>query len=84
MDKKYKFTGETKIAKDGVSVIQRIEALKDFGTVKAGELGGWIEKEENLSRFNDCWVSDNAEVHGNAQVEASSDVIVITNIGSRN
>ena len=29
--------------------IYRIEALKDFGDVKKGDLGGWIEKELNLS-----------------------------------
>ena len=27
----------------------RIKATRDFGGVKKGELGGYIEKEENLS-----------------------------------
>ena len=28
----------------------RIKALIEFGNVKAGELGGFVEKEENLSQ----------------------------------
>lgn len=30
--------------------LYRIRALKDFGDVKKGEVGGYIEKEENLSQ----------------------------------
>ena len=44
----------------------RIRALFDFGYIKAGELGGWIESENNLSQYGDAWVSGNAEVSGNA------------------
>lgn len=46
----------------------RIRALKDFGDVKAGELGGWIEKEENLSQEGECWVYGQAVVMDNAQI----------------
>ncbi len=31
-------------------------------------LGGYVEKEENLSQYGSAWVSDNAWVSGNAQV----------------
>lgn len=73
---KFELTAEFKIF-EGKKVF-RIKALKDFGDVKAGELGGYVEKEENLSRngnarvfgnacmFGDAWVSDNASVSGNA------------------
>ena len=64
--KKYEFTGEVKV-KFGVT-LKRIRALIDFGNVKKGELGGFIEKEENLSYAGDAWVSGNAEVSGNARV----------------
>ena len=76
--KKYEFTGETK-AFDGTT-LHRIRALKDFGDVAAGDLGGWIKGEENLSHdgrcwvsgdarvFGDAWISDDARVSGNAQV----------------
>lgn len=46
----------------------RIRALIDFGKVKAGELGGYIEKEANLSQHDDAWVRTEARVYGNAQV----------------
>ena len=46
----------------------RIKALVEFGTVKAGELGGYIEKEENLDHDGDAWVSGDAQVYGDAQV----------------
>nr|WP_243133461.1 hypothetical protein [[Ruminococcus] torques] len=46
----------------------RIKALIEFGNVKAGDLGGYIEKEENLSHMGDAWVSGNARVFGDAQV----------------
>ena len=68
--KKYEFTGETK---DFCGVeLHRIRALKDFGYVDAGDLGGWIEKEENLSHDGGCWVSGNARVSGNAQVSGDA------------
>ncbi len=64
---KYAFTKETKTLPDGV-ILRRIKALRDFGSVKKGDLGGWIENEENLSHEDDCWVSDNACVFGKARV----------------
>lgn len=48
--------------------LYRIEALKDFGIVKAGELGGYIESENNLSFDGEAWVCENAEVFGNARI----------------
>ena len=46
----------------------RIEATKDLKkhNVKAGDIGGYIEKEENLS--GNAWVCGNAKVYGNAKV----------------
>lgn len=57
--KKYKLTDETTTVRN--VVLCRIRALKDFGDVKAGELGGYIEKEENLSQEGNAKVSDNAD-----------------------
>ena len=64
--KKYEFTDDT-ILVDG-ALLRRIKALKNFRYVNAGDLGGYIEKEENLSHDGDAWVSDNAWVYGNAWV----------------
>lgn len=54
--------------------LYRIRALKDFGDVKAGDLGGDIEKEENLSQEGNCWVSDEARVYDNAKVSGNARV----------
>jgi len=73
---KYKLT-KTKEA-FGIT-LYRIKALKDFGDVKKGDLGGWIEKEENLSQENFCWVSGDARVFGNAW--ATKKVINLIGLG---
>ena len=66
MEKKYKLTEET-INVNG-KTLHRIEALRDFGDVKKGNKGGFIEKENNLSQSGDCWVYGNARVYSYAQV----------------
>ena len=64
----------------------RIKALVAFGYVEKGELGGFIEKEDNLSHSGNAWVygdacvsgnarvSDNAQVYGNALVSGDAQV----------
>ena len=68
--KKYEFTGETKEIKllFRTVTLHRIRATVAFGIVEAGDLGGWIEKEENLSHEGKAWVWGNAKVWGNAEV----------------
>ena len=51
--KKYEFTGEIKVA-FGIK-LKQIRAIINFGCVVAGEIGGWIECEENLSQSGDAW-----------------------------
>ena len=46
----------------------RIKALISFGNVEEGELGGYVEKEENLSNDGDAWVFGDARVYGDAEV----------------
>ena len=46
----------------------RIKALVEFGEVKKGELGGFVEKEENLDHDGDAWVYGDAQVYGDARV----------------
>lgn len=46
----------------------RIKALISFRSVKAGDLGGFVQKEENLSQEGDAWVCGDAKVCGNARV----------------
>ena len=44
----------------------RIRAIRSFNGVNVGDLGGYIEKEANLSHDNDAWISGNARIYGNA------------------
>ena len=66
MNNKYEFTDET-IEING-HILHRIIALKDFGDIKKSDLGGWIEKEENLSQKDNCWVGGEAKVYNDARV----------------
>ena len=52
----------------------RIKALIEFGDVSAGELGGYIEKEENLAQDGNAWVYGNAKVYGDAWVYGDAKV----------
>lgn len=52
--------------------LHRIRALKDFGDVKEGDIGGFIEKEANLSQCGTCWVYDDAMVFGDAYVNVDA------------
>ena len=70
--KKYELTGETKEVYG--HVLHRIRALRDFGDVHKGDLGGWIESERNLSQTGDAWVGGNAEVYDNAKVSDNAEV----------
>ena len=64
--KKYKLTEET-LEIDG-HTLHRIVALRDFGEVKKGDLGGFIEKESNLAHDWNCWIYNDAVVRDDAMV----------------
>ena len=68
--RKYEFTGETKVFLN--KTLHRIRAIVDFGTVHAGDVGGWVEKEENLNHCGTAWVSGNAWVSGTAKVSGNA------------
>ena len=71
--KKFELTAETKINVFEKKLF-RIKALISFRDVKEGDVGGWIEKEKNLSHSGNAWVYDNAEVYGNARVYDNAEV----------
>ena len=73
MDKKYKLRTDLIKGNDG-HILYRIGSLKDFSNVKKGDLGGWVEKENNLSQEGNCWVYDNACVYDNAIVTNNATV----------
>ncbi len=51
-----------------------IEALRDFGDVSLGDLGGFVESEENLAHEGDCWIYDSAMVYGKARVNRDAKI----------
>lgn len=73
--KKFELTSEFKIDLSGRKLF-RIKALIDIERygVKACYLGGWVEKEDNLSQTGDAWVSGNAQVSGGAKVSGNAQV----------
>ena len=76
--KKFELLAESKINLFG-RTLYRIKALISFTTISgdeitAGDLGGWVEKEQNLSHKGKGWVSGNAKVFGNAWVSGNAKV----------
>ena len=64
--KKYELTN-TMVLHDGKK-LHKIRALRDFGQVKKGDIGGFVESESNLSHYGDCWVFGDAKVYEKARV----------------
>lgn len=62
MDKKYE------LIESDLEGFYRIKALRSFGDVKKGDIGGYVENEHNLSHTGACWIYDNARVCDNATV----------------
>lgn len=53
----------------------RIVALRDFADVKAGDVGGFVESEHNLSHEGDCWIYGDAKVVEKARVYQDAKVM---------
>lgn len=71
-NKKYELTNET-IEVFG-STLYRIKALRDFGCVNKGQLGGFIESEFNLSHNGTSWVHDEAKVYERGRVLENANI----------
>jgi hypothetical protein len=69
--RKYKLREDLKIEVSGLTLF-RIECVEEFSEVKKGELGGYIEKEDNLSHEGNAWVYDDARVYGRAMVSGDT------------
>ena len=64
--KKYELLNKT-IVVDGRELHQ-IKSLVQIGIVPAGEEGGFVESEANLSQDGECWLWGTSKVFGNAKV----------------
>lgn len=74
MGAKYELTTDT--IDVGAVTLYRIRALRDIpgACVLAGDIGGYIESEENLGHEGDAWVYGSAQVYGDAQVYGAAQV----------
>lgn len=79
MEKKYELTDDVirETGGDGFpAFLYRIKALRDFecngAQIHTGDLGGYIEGEDNLSHEGSCWVFDDAKVYDSAKVYGDS------------
>ena len=71
MEKKYEMLMEDSVTVEygnEMHTLYRIRALRDFGNISKGTIGGYIESEKNLSHNENCWVAGNAKVYGDARV----------------
>lgn len=73
--KKYELTGirGTGQLRTSTHKVQRIRALRDINNpgmplIRAGDLGGFVESEANLSQEGECWIAADAAVVSQAKV----------------
>ena len=85
MKRKYEFTGEVNVV-IGVT-LKQIRATLSFGAITKGEVGGWIEGEDNFSPdaqvSGNAWVSGDARVSGDALVYGDAQFFLVGPLGSR-
>ena len=65
--KKYELQPTDKRTLFGKPLFQ-VVALRNFGDVRKGDLGGYIESTGNLSHKGNCWVYNDAQVFGDSRV----------------
>ncbi len=73
MSKKYKLTNNTTRKLFNGKPLYKIKALKDFKTVngilvRAGDFGGYVMSEKNLSQYGNSWIDGYSLAYGNAQI----------------
>lgn len=73
MEKKFELTEKYVVNELGTKLYQ-IKCTKTFEYAKKGELGGYIEREVNLSQEGNAWVSGDAQVYGDARVSGDAQV----------
>ena len=70
---KYELLKDQTITQYGKTLYQ-IKALKSFSDIRKGDLGGYIEKESNLSQYDSCWVYGDALVYNDARVFGNAQI----------
>lgn len=68
---KYIILTQHKLLNDG-RIVRRIQAVRDFGHVKKGDVGGFIESVDNLSHKGNCWIERDAVAAGWSRVSGDA------------
>lgn len=71
LDLKYEILMDNSIMY-GKHKLYRIRALKSFGDVRKGEIGGYVESVCNLSQKGTCWIYDDAKACGFSQIRSNA------------
>lgn len=75
MDKKYELIEDPHYNRFFNDIkLYRLKSLKNFNDVKVGDIGGWVESEDNLSHYGDCWIYDESIVCDGARVSDNAEV----------
>ena len=69
--KSWKYILHARYSRDDVYIIK---AVKNFGDVSEGRLGGYVQGYHNLSQSGNCWIYDSATVVDNARVIGNAKV----------
>lgn len=72
-EKKYELVPDAEARFMG-RVVHRICAMRDFGCVCAGDIGGFVESEDNLSQEGEAWIYGDAVVCDHAKVFENASV----------
>jgi hypothetical protein len=62
----------------GTRELYLVRALRNFGNVREGEIGGRVESEANLSHEGDAWIGGYAWVYGEGRI--SGDEVIKGNM----
>jgi hypothetical protein len=67
MTKKYELLAAGAV-RLGARKLYLVRALRDFGEVRCGDIGGRVEQERNLAQDGNCWVGGHAWVYGESWI----------------
>ena len=71
--RKYKFT-KNALDWNGYK-LRQIQAVRDFGNVRKGDLGGWICYDAQLSHEGDCWIGEDSRIGYGVTVDENAQLI---------
>jgi len=84
MGKKYELVKNDTVTTSNGETLYRIRALHDISPgVYEGQLGGYIQSEDNLSHDGGCWVGDSARVSGVAGIVDNARVMGWAEVSGR-